>query len=377
MTPLPISVVSTGDPLLRSTWSGTPSSICEHLRNLGRLGSTINAEGGIPRPLMLLARAVSRALYKGSQESSRGALPRKLRAWNVRRKLRVAGATHTLHIGTLHVPLGGSPNGQRHYLFCDATWQSWLRNSTSRHLYTARLIQDAERLERDAYSQMDHIFPIGKYVQRDLVGSYGVSPEKTTAVGTGRGAIQPFSGEKDYSEETILFVAKERFEDKGGDLLLKGFQIARERRNTLKLILAGDQRYVALAEQNPGVQALGYVSLAELQELFNRAALFALPAYNEPWGLVYLEALSCKTPILGLDRNAFPELSQYGGCGFSISDISPEGVAKALLDAFETPGLLREMGLCGQKYTLDNFTWEATVRRMVDIIDANAPVSTT
>lgn len=364
-----ISVVCTGDPLQRSTWSGTPLRICEQLKILERLGPALDAEGGLPRPLMWVVRAFSRAIYLNSHESARGQLPRAVRGWNVRQKLCKAPDFPVLHIGTKHLPLKQPLIGQKHYLYCDATWHSWLKYSTSRHLYTSRLIQDAERMERQAYSQMNHIFSISEYVRADLLEHYGVAPGKVTVVGTGRGAIEPFFEEKDYSKGTVLFVAKERFRDKGGELLLQGFHIARERRPSLGLTIAGDPRYVELADQKRGVRALGYVSLAELQGLFNRASLFALPAYNEPWGLVYLEALSCRTPVLGFARNAFPELSGHGQYGFSVDQVSAEGVANALLKAFEEPKLLREMGLRGQEYSLKNFTWERTVERMVDVID--------
>src|SRR6185436_4212960 len=170
-------------------------------------------------------------------------------------------------------------------------------------LYSDRLLADAERLEDAAYRQMAHVFTISEYVRQNLISHFQVRPERITVVGTGRGAIQPYHGPKDYQNHTILFVAKGRFEDKGCVLLLEALKLARQREPRLKLIVVGDERSRKVAEGIPNVEVHGYVALETLQSFFNQASLFAMPAQNEPWGLVFLEALSCKTPVLGLNRN--------------------------------------------------------------------------
>ena len=112
------------------------------------------------------------------------------------------------------------------------------------------------------------------------------------------------------------------------------------------------------------------MTLTQLQQLFEQSALFAMPALNEPWGLVYLEALSCRTPILGLNRNSIPELTQHGQFGFAVSEPTAESIAAALLNAFSDVDRLAKMGRDGQKHCLHTFTWEHTAMRMLDAIDA-------
>jgi hypothetical protein len=53
---------------------------------------------------------------------------------------------------------------------------------------------------------------------------YGVSRDRISIVGGGWGPIEPFFGEKDYANGPILCVAKMRFEDKGGRLLIEAFR---------------------------------------------------------------------------------------------------------------------------------------------------------
>ena len=112
----------------------------------------------------------------------------------------------------------------------------------------------------------------------------------------------------------------------------------------------------------------GFVSLEALQAMFDTHALFLMPAYNEPWGLVYLEAMACKMPVMGLNRNSFPELSGHGQYGFIINQPDPVQIAYTLIEAFQRPSILHLMGEQAQAFCLEHYSWENTVSRMLDVI---------
>ena len=250
----------------------------------------------------------------------------------------------------------------------DGTWNLWRAYASDRAAISVRLSRDIEELDRASYHAVDHIFTIGEYVRQDLITTYGVPAGKITTVGSGRGGILPYHGSKDYGNGHILFVAKDRFVDKGGENLLAGFALAHQRHPALRLVLAGREEYLQRAADQPGVTAYGHISLAELQALFEGASLFAMPAVNEPWGLVYLEALSCRVPILGLRRLSLPELTGNGRYGFCLETAEPAEIADTLCRAFADPAALAAMGAAGQAFCLDTFTWEHTVRRIVETI---------
>jgi glycosyltransferase involved in cell wall biosynthesis len=271
----------------------------------------------------------------------------------------------------LDLPLPRLRSSVRHYLFCDSTWDLWRRASSAAATYSDKFMADTERLEQRSYDQMSHIFSISEYVRRNLTDHYKVPSERVTVVGTGRGSLSPYTGSKDYANGVILFVAKIRFEEKGGALLVEAFKRALRQNPRLRLVIVGDERYRASLGNIPNIEIHGFVPLDQLQDLFNRACLYAMPAPNEPWGLVYLEALACKTPVLGLNRNALPEITQQGRFGFCVNDATPDAVAEALLKACSDPEGLARMGAEGQEYCLRQFTWEGTVKRILDVIDAS------
>jgi glycosyltransferase involved in cell wall biosynthesis len=89
---------------------------------------------------------------------------------------------------------------------------------------------------------------------------------------------------------------------------------------------------------------------------------------NEPWGLVYIEAMLCKMPIVGINRNSFPELSGYGRFGKGIEHPDPYELADVIVNLLSNPGMLQQLGEAGQAHALNKFTWQQTVDKMLDVI---------
>jgi glycosyltransferase involved in cell wall biosynthesis len=348
-----------GDPRREQTWSGTPFNLVKSLEDLGV--SVVTIDASLSRKVRMVCKLVH--LLGGLRCDTRGGPVARLIAAKVTNThCRRAGVHKVLHIGTTEDLSGAGGSKMERYLFCDTTWNLFSSHATGRYMrrFSPRGIRAYEKLEVRAFAQIRHFFPISEYVKENLTGHYGIDPKAITVVGTGRGKIAPFGGAKDYAQGHILFVASNRFADKGGFLLLQGFQLAVKKNPSLKLVLAGGETEAAVAQNAPNVTVAGRVPWPELQRLFETAALFAMPAYNEPWGLVLLEALACRTPLLGLARNSFPELTQNGRFGFLVGEPEPRLIAEAILRAFADPKNLERMGSEGQKYCLDKFSWPRT-----------------
>jgi len=190
-----------------------------------------------------------------------------------------------------------------------------------------------------------------------------------TIVGMGVGKIRPFAGKKDYCNGHILFVAKQGVDGhKGGPLLCEAFKIAQEKIPDLKLVIVGGEEHRDLVNGIPNVTVTGYISWDELQQLYEKASLFAMPALYEPWGQVYVEALQCKTPILGLNRNSLPEITDGGKYGILIDEPTPQAVAEGIIWAFEHPEKLEQMALEGQTFCLDRYSWDSVAEKMCEVI---------
>lgn len=354
-----------GNPHNPKTWSGTSSNIAKALEDLGINVLGINAH---------LNRYQKRACMLIHQMSGLGSdfwggpVFRGESGKIIQRQVKALGCKKVLHMGQLSLPMPKINPGVEHYLVCDRTRNLWNKRSNLEG-YTPKMLKIAERLEWESFAQIKHFFPLSEYVRDNLIDYYQIDPSRITVINTGRGSLQPFYGEKDYKNGHILFVAKDRFEAKGGPLLLEGFKIAQQKNPSLKLVIVGQENYKHLNGVIPNLTVHGFIPWGEeLQNLFNTAALFAMPAINEAWGLVYLEALATKNPILALNRTSLPEITQNGKYGFLMDEQTPERMAELLLEAFSDSERLQKMGAAGQKHCLQSYSWQQTASKIASVM---------
>jgi len=345
------------------TWSGTPARLLEALR-----------QGGVIAPVPHSSKAASAAGMAGRLDAllglrsgfMQGPTRRFASACSAAGAARRGNCAGTLHLGTFDVPwmMPAPPS----FLYIDNSYDFWERHSSSAARLTPHQRRWFRRLERRALQRAAHIFTVGEHIAENVRGAFDIPGERVTAVGTGLGSIVPYAGPKDYSNGQLLIVAKVRPRDKGLFTLLEAFSLARQRQPRLTLTVIGGERYSELRGVE-GVRATGWITAEELQRIFESAALYVMPAGYEPWGISYLEALSCRTPVLGLDRGALPEITAGGAYGFLAEpSASPARLAELLLGALSDPARLAAMGAEGQRYCAERYQWHKIARHISRVI---------
>ena len=146
----------------------------------------------------------------------------------------------------------------------------------------------------------------------------------------------PFSTEKD---DYLLFLNRIH--------PVKGTHLAIEvaRRAGRKLIIAGkvdrDGREYYETAVRPLVDGRDVVFLGEAdcrlkRELYAAAACVLMPiCWEEPFGLVMVEAMACGTPVIAFNRGAAPELIVDGETGFLVEDVDSMMEALGRIDTIE------------------------------------------
>ncbi len=135
-----------------------------------------------------------------------------------------------------------------------------------------------------------------------------------------------------------------------------------------KLVLAGSTagfgaaEIVRRIENSPRVmqiQLRGYVTTAELRELYQRAALFAFPSLDEGFGIPVLEAMAHGTPVLTSNRSALPEVA--GDAALLIDPYDADEMSAALGRLIEDSSLRANLAAAGLERA-KLFPWERAVQ---------------
>jgi glycosyltransferase involved in cell wall biosynthesis len=209
------------------------------------------------------------------------------------------------------------------------------------------------------------VFTFNEWTRKSLISDYAVKAEKIENIGFGAN-LDPYYGEKNYENNLILTVLRRGTEkEKGLNLLIEGFKLAKKVNEKLTLAVVG-----TTGEAIDGVEYYENFPREKTIELFREASLFAMPAICEPNGMVFIEALASKTPILGLNRLAFPEFSGYGKYGF-IAEENSKSISELILEAFNDPLRLKKMGIEGQEFVLAKYDWTIVVKKIVGAYENN------
>lgn len=141
-------------------------------------------------------------------------------------------------------------------------------------------------------------------------------------------------------ERVVLFVGRnDEMFYKGQDVLIAAWPSVVARAPDARLVFAGGGERIdkvrELAAASPAsgsIDILGLVSEAELDALYRRARLFAMPSSGEGFGLVFAEAMSHGLPVLTSTEDASMEVNAHGETGYSISRTDLDGIAAAIVD---------------------------------------------
>jgi glycosyltransferase involved in cell wall biosynthesis len=95
------------------------------------------------------------------------------------------------------------------------------------------------------------------------------------------------------------------------------------------------------------VEFIGEADGPTKRELYRRARCFLAPIqWEEPFGLVVIEAMACGTPPISFSRGAAPELIEDGVSGFLVQDVEEMVCAMERVDRIDPYACRRHVEDC-------------------------------
>lgn len=119
--------------------------------------------------------------------------------------------------------------------------------------------------------------------------------------------------------------------------------IAAARKTGRRLVIAGNrvssaegeaywQQHIAPFVDKDGIEYVGPVDDSQKNTLLGEAAAMIVPIeWNEPFGIVFAEALACGTPVISCPHGALPEIVRQGTDGYLVNSLDEACAAIAAL----------------------------------------------
>ena len=95
---------------------------------------------------------------------------------------------------------------------------------------------------------------------------------------------------------------------------------------------------------------------SDIAELLAACDVFALPSFEEPFGLVFAEAMAMKRPVVALANGGTPEVVEHGKCGLLSPPGDIDALAANLIRLLDNPELRTQFGEHGRLRVEQHFT---------------------
>jgi glycosyltransferase involved in cell wall biosynthesis len=228
---------------------------------------------------------------------------------------------------------------------------------------------------RWAVQNADGVFGISRYVT-DTVVATGRSPERIYTVlnAIDATAWDPhtdgagFRRELGVSDAAPLLVSVSRlFSWKGQRELLQAFALARAEVPALRLAIVGadaphlrgasftDELKVLAQSLNVAEHVTFTGPRSDIGRVMAACDLFTLPSFEEPFGLVFLEAMAMERPVIAIANGGTPEVVEHGVTGLLSPPWDIPELARNIVTLLRDPDRRRQMGKRGRARLLEHF----------------------
>lgn len=114
-----------------------------------------------------------------------------------------------------------------------------------------------------------------------------------------------------------------------------------------------------------------YVLPHEVPGYFAMADVFVCPSqWDEPFGLVNVEAMASGIPVVASSRGGIPEIVTNGVNGFLVNNENkPQSFVRHILTILKNPELARSLGQNGRKTVEKYFNWPRAGRELINLYE--------
>ena len=240
-----------------------------------------------------------------------------------------------------------------------------------------RKVRDIERL---LVEQSDGIICCSNYMLDHIQHVLGAVKTKIRVIPNGVEASrfnngrqpQPIPTGVSEDRKTILYVGR-IVREKGIFTLLDAFEKLRKQGKDVSLVFAGEgplkedlAKEVLRRKLNDRVKLAGFVDEKKLVSLYNSSDAFVLPSHYEPFGMVALEAMASRVPVVVSDVGGLSEIVEDGITGVKVPAYDPSALAEGILRVLEDRELSEQLKENAYRAVQERYRWDMIAEKTIE-----------
>ena len=242
--------------------------------------------------------------------------------------------------------------------------------------------------------QADVVVAVSRFTRQQILGRVSLPPERVRVIAPGVDPVR-FCRDEHADElrarwglqrgQPILLTLARVIPRKGHDTVIRCLPSVVREFPQARYVIAGpwrDSVYRRLRQMAADLDLTdrviftGFVDQQSLSKWYSLADIYIMVsresedgADTEGFGITFLEAGACETPVIGSRSGGIPDAVEHGHTGFLVQPDDPDELSSRIRYLLGNPHLAREMGKNGRKRVQEGYTWPSVTERLVGEIE--------
>lgn len=186
-------------------------------------------------------------------------------------------------------------------------------------------------------------------------------------------------------EEDIVFNVGRIVQEKGSAVLIEAIpRVLRDHPRT-KFVISGTGGFASTLKHRAwelgvadSVLFTGFIPDEDRDRLYSVASCAVFPSLYEPFGIVALQAMAAKTPVVVSEVGGLAEVVKHAETGITVYPNNPDSLAWGIVHTLNRPDWARQRAQNAYRIVVDEYNWTVIAKRTLQtyqrVIDERAEI---
>ncbi len=223
-----------------------------------------------------------------------------------------------------------------------------------------------------------------RYMAHEVTSSFLAPPDKIDVVPNGVNAdafarwqgqdLSAFRAMYALPQEEIVFNVGRVVHEKGVGVLVEAVPRVLREYPAAKFVIAGSGGYAIQLRQrawelgvSDRILFTGFIPDEDRDRLYCVASCAVFPSLYEPFGIVALQAMAARTPVVVSEVGGLAEVVRHAETGITVYPDNPESLAWGILHTLLRPDWARQRADNAYRLVLDEYNWPVIARQTAEV----------